>query len=98
MIDPNELFIINSITRKDIAEALNELLSEDREDWSEIETGETILPTDPRLTREFCQEYADGLQCCYDDAEDENTESVFVHEHTKRMREQLLSGSVSDAL
>lgn len=98
MNDPKELFVISAITREDIATELNESLSEDREDWSEVETGETILPTDPRLTREFCQEYADGLKCCHEDAKDEDTEATFVHEHAMRMREQLLSGSIADAI
>lgn len=55
MADPNQVFIISAISRKQIAEDLNEFLDE-----QEV-AGDRLTPDDDRLTPELCREYADSL-------------------------------------
>lgn len=52
--DPEKLFIVESLSRKGICEELNDYLA------AYTDSDEHNLdPTDPRLTDEFCQTYAD---------------------------------------
>ncbi len=97
-MDEDELFVISAIKRSSIADDLNGCIEDDSQEWEEWETGEEILPTDPRLTKEFCQEYADGLHCCEDDFPSEEEVSSRYYELAQRMREKLLSQSIADAI
>lgn len=97
-MNEDELFVISAIKRSDIADDLNGYIADDQQEWEEWETGEEVLPTDPRLTKEFCQEYADGLYCCEDDFQSEEEVSNRYYELARRMRKKLLSQGIADAI
>ena len=51
--NPNELFVVTTVSRSTIAEMLNSEIGE-----------ECFASNDHRLTKEFCQEFADKLHLC----------------------------------
>lgn len=54
--DPNERFVINAITRAQIAADLNEHIAN-----TTGSEAEHVKPNDARLTLKICQNYADAL-------------------------------------
>lgn len=68
--DPEELFVVNAVTRRLIAESLSDV------------TAEPVAADDPRLTAEVCREYAAALgEINLEDEEgrnDEELESLLV--------------------
>jgi len=70
-MDPKQLFVISAISREGIAEELSEIM----------EGGEGIKPDDPKLTDEFCQEFANGLYQI-------ETDTIGMSENTKANAEQ----------
>lgn len=54
MANPNESFVIKSITRQEIAEDLNAYLEMHN-------APQEVKPDDPRLTARICSEHATGL-------------------------------------
>jgi hypothetical protein len=59
MHDPNQVFVVYSCTREDIAGDLNEAIKNDEKE--DIRNIPLFTPDDPRLTDEFCQGIVDGL-------------------------------------
>lgn len=96
MHDPEELFVISTISRKDIAGELNSIV-----EMEAAENGEQpvlIAENDPRLTREFCQEYADRMHSIDEDFPDEDKASSMHHELAEEMLEKLREQSIADAI
>jgi hypothetical protein len=58
VLDPKQVFVIRSVTRKEIAEAFNEML--DDEGTEGLPKIERFTPTDARLTDAICMQVADG--------------------------------------
>ncbi len=96
MHDPEELFTISTISRKDIAEALNDAAECESEQTGEMVT--KIADNDPRLTREFCQEWANGLYEIDGEYPEEDEANSLYHEHACEFLEKFLSQSIADAL
>lgn len=72
MADPNELFVITSISRSGIADDLNEHL-----DYNEAATTDRLAPDDARLTAQICSDYAASVGVLVAlDTDDEQLESV----------------------
>ena len=72
-LDPKQVFIIQSMTRKEIAEAVNGVI--DNEGWNIPK----LEDDDPRLTDKFCKEYCDGLDSGISDA-DEVVDAQYQYE------------------
>ncbi len=54
MLNPEQLFIVSTVSRQDLCDEINHCLDEG--DYLE-----PMPPEDDRLTDELCQKYADGL-------------------------------------
>lgn len=64
-MDPDQTFVVNSVTRKDIAEAINDVLDGEGDGRREFADG------DVRLTDELCRTYAALLGECEGETADE---------------------------
>jgi hypothetical protein len=68
-MDQDQLFVISAINRKGIADNFNVFL----------DVG--LHPTDPRLTDELCQAYADGLSSMDSELEYEEFHEAFYERY-----------------
>lgn len=73
-LDKNQLFVVQTVSRQFIADALNNAL----EDEDGVDEVDHFSPDDPRLTDKICQEFADTL---YEEASDNLLEE---QEHVER--------------
>ena len=74
-LDPKQVFIIQSLTRGEIAEKVNSI--SETEGWGIP----TLADNDPRLTDKFCKEYCDGLDSGICDA-DEVVDAQYQYERS----------------
>ena len=88
MQDPQEQFAVITITRADIAEALNEPLYNGVTDPDD--NGEIITPEDDRLTNEFCLKYVSSLKACQSDFPGEELFTQREFEINREFRNKLL--------
>lgn len=63
-LDPSQVFVVQSMTRSDIADTINGVV--ENEGWDVPE----FTADDPRLTDAVCQSIADGTNEAYCDADD----------------------------
>jgi len=75
MNDPKKVFVINAITREDIAELLNNALEAVGVEATDVPG---FAPADARLTDEVCQSIADRLSDCQTDEQSEADESSMM--------------------
>lgn len=59
-LDPKQSFVVQSMTREDIANTINDILSGGIDDHPSLEGVKEFTADDPRLTDEVCQRFADG--------------------------------------
>ena len=64
VLDPKQVFIIQSMTRKEIAAAVNGVIENEGWDIPKLEDN------DARLTDDFCKSYCDGLDSGISDVDD----------------------------
>jgi hypothetical protein len=72
-LDPKQVFIIQSLTREEIAEKVNSIAETEGWDIPKLQDN------DPRLTDEFCKDYCDGLDSGICDA-DEVVDAQYQYE------------------